>query len=89
MTATAEKTDKATKEIAAGRPQGGRAADFGTGEGGLMAAARELITPSTVIQTAGGDASTGGDLMATPRPGDEVSFTPLLPPRMPPKDVLR
>src|SRR6478752_1382115 len=48
----AEKTDKAISEIAAGRPQGGRAADFGTGEGGLMAAARELITPNTVIQTA-------------------------------------
>ena len=26
----AEKTDKAASEIAAGRPQGGRAADFGT-----------------------------------------------------------
>ena len=87
--ALAEKTDKAIGEIAAGRPQGGRAADFGTGEGGLLAAARQLITPNTVIQTAGGDASTGGDLMATPRPGDEVSFTPLLPPRMPPKDVLQ
>ena len=87
--ALAEKTDKAISEIAAGRPQGGRAADFGTGEGGLLAAARQLITPNTVIQTAGGDASTGGELTATPRPGDEVSFTPLLPPRMPPKDVLQ
>ena len=29
----AEKTDKAVSEIAAGRPQGGRAADFGNGEG--------------------------------------------------------
>jgi hypothetical protein len=36
--ALAEKTDKAIGEIAAGRPQGGRAADFGTGEGGLLAA---------------------------------------------------
>jgi hypothetical protein len=85
----AEKTDRAIGEIAAGRPQGGRAADFGTGEGSLLAAARELITPNTIVQTAGGDASTGGDLMATPRPGDEVSFAPLLPPRMPPKDVLQ
>jgi hypothetical protein len=25
-------------------------------------------------------------LLAAPRAGDEVSFTPLLPPRMPPKD---
>ncbi|WP_027583642.1 hypothetical protein [Bradyrhizobium sp. Ai1a-2] len=82
----AQKTDKAITEIAAGRPQGGRAADFGTGEGGLIAAAREYITPNAVIETSGGDPSTGGALMAAPRPGDEVSFTPLLPPRMPPKD---
>ncbi|MBO4226386.1 hypothetical protein [Bradyrhizobium neotropicale] len=83
----AQKTDKAITEIAAGRPQGGRAADFGTGEGGLIAAAREYITPSAVIETSGGDPSTGGALMATPGPGEAVSFTPLLPPRMPPKDV--
>ena len=82
----AQKTDKAVTEIAAGRPQGGRAADFGGGEGGLIAAAREYITPSAVIETSGGDPSTGGALMAAPGPGDAVSFTPLLPPRMPPKD---
>ncbi|MGY3607194.1 MULTISPECIES: hypothetical protein [unclassified Bradyrhizobium] len=82
----AQKTDKAITEIAAGRPQGGRAADFGTGEGGLIAAAREYITPSAVIETSGGDPSTGGALMAAPGPGEAVSFTPLLPPRMPPKD---
>ena len=36
----AQRTDKAASDIAAGRPQGGRAADFGTGEGGLIAAVR-------------------------------------------------
>ena len=82
----AEKTDKAASEIAAGRPQGGRAADFGSGEGGLLEAAREFITPNAVMETSGGDPSTGGGLVAAPRPGDAVSFTPLLPPRMPPKD---
>jgi hypothetical protein len=82
----AEKTDKATGEIAAGRPQGGRAADFGSGEGGLLEAAREYITPNALIDTSGGDPSTGGGLAAAPRPGDVLSFTPLLPPRMPPKD---
>jgi hypothetical protein len=81
----AEKTDKATSEIAAGRPQGGRAADFGNGEGGLLEAAREYIIPNVVMETSGGDPSTGGGLLAAPRPGDAVSFTPLLPPRMPPK----
>jgi hypothetical protein len=81
----AEKTDKAASEIAAGRPQGGRAADFGSGEGGLIEAVRAYITPNVVMDTSGGDPSTGGGLMA-PRAGDGVSFTPLLPPRMPPKD---
>lgn len=81
----AEKTDKAASEIAAGRPQGGLAADFGNGEGGLLEAAREFITPSAMLETSGGDPSTGG-LAASPRAGDAVSFTPLLPPRMPPKD---
>ena len=83
----AQRTDKAASDIAAGRPQGGRAADFGTGEGGLIAAVRAYITPNAVIETSGGDPSTGGGLMAVPSSGDEVAFTPLLPPRMPPKDV--
>ena len=82
----AEKTDRATGEIAAGRPQGGRAADFGDGGGSVLQAAREYITPSTILDTSGGDPSTGGGLLAAPGAGDEVSFTPLLPPRMPPKD---
>jgi hypothetical protein len=82
----AEKADKAMGEIAAGRPQGGRAADFGDGGGSVLQAAREYITPSAILDTSGGDPSTGGGLLATPRDGDEVSFTPLLPPRMPPKD---
>jgi hypothetical protein len=83
----AEKTDKAASEVAAGRPQGGRAADFGNGEGGLLDAAREYITPSAMMETSGGDPSTGGGLAPAPGPGDAVSFTPLLPPRMPPKDA--
>ena len=83
----AEKTDKAASEIAAGRPQGGRAADFGNGEGGLLEAAREFITPNAMMDTSGGDPSSGGGVAAAPRPGDAVSFTPLLPPRIPPKDA--
>jgi hypothetical protein len=83
----AEKADKAAIEVAAGHPQGGRAADFGTGEGGLLEAARQLITPEVIVETSGGDPSTGGGLVATPRGGDAVLFTPLLPPRMPPKDM--
>ena len=84
----AEKTDKAQSEIAAGRAQGGRAADYGSGEGGLLDSVRAYITPNTIIETSGGDPSSGGGLTAVPQAGDEVSFTPLLPPRMPPKDAL-
>jgi hypothetical protein len=82
----AEKTHTAEDQIAAGHPQGGRAADFGTGDGGLVDGAREYILPKTVLQTSGGDPSTG-EFKAAPRgAGEGVSFTPLLPPRMPPKD---
>jgi hypothetical protein len=82
----AEKTDKAASEMGAGHPPGGRAADFGTGEGGLLGAVREYITPNVILETSGGDSSNGG-LIAPPNAGEGVSFTPLLPPRMPPKDV--
>jgi hypothetical protein len=82
----AQKTDKAAGEIAAGRPQGGRAADFGDGGGSLLQAAREYIMPGVILDTSGGDPSTGEGMLAVPRDGDGVSFTPLLPPRMPPKD---
>ena len=84
----ADKTDKAQTEIAAGRAQGGRAADYGNGEGGMLDSVRAYITPNTIIETSGGDPSSGGGLTAVPQAGDEVTFTPLLPPRMPPKDVL-
>jgi len=82
----AETTDKAISDIAAGHPQGGRAADYGSGQGGLLDAAREYITPSMIMETSGGDPSTGGGPIAPQNAGEAVSFTPLLPPRMPPKD---
>ncbi len=82
----ADKTDKAQSEIAAGHPQGGRAADFGAGGSGLLDQARAFITPTAIIDTSGGDPSTGGGAVAIPQTGQGVSFTPLLPPRMPPKD---
>ena len=74
------------RSLAARRPQGGRAADDGSGEGGVIDAIREYVTPNIIMDTWGGDPSTGGGLFAAPRAGDVVSFAPLLPPRMPPKD---
>jgi hypothetical protein len=83
----AEKAEHAADQIAAGHPQqGGRAADFGTGEGGIIDAARDYILPKTIIETAGGDPSTG-TFNTAPNAGDGLSFTPMLPPRMPPKDA--
>ncbi len=84
--ALAEKTQHASDQIAAGHPQGGRAADFGTGDGGVIDAAREYILPRTILETSGGDPSTG-EFKAAKEAGYGVSFTPLLPPRMPPKDA--
>ena len=81
----ADKTHTAMNEIKAGHPQGGRAADFGGGEGRLIDAVREYITPKTVIETSGGDSSTGEFIAPSPG-GEGVVFTPLPPPRMPPKD---
>jgi hypothetical protein len=86
--ALADKAQHAADQIAAGHPQGGRAGDFGTGEGGIIDAAREYILPKTIIETAGGDPSTG-EFKAGTKAGDGVAFTPLLPPRMPPKDEER
>jgi hypothetical protein len=82
----AEKTHAAENEIAAGRPQGGRAADFGEGYGDIIDAAREYVTPKVILQTTGGDSSTGEFKPGQPGPLDGGLFTPLLPPRMPPKD---
>ncbi len=83
--ALAEKTHAAQNEIAAGHPQGGRAADFGGGEGTVIDMVREYVTPKAVIETAGGDSSTG-EFTPPPAGAQGVVFTPLPPPRMPPKD---
>ncbi|AUC99921.1 MULTISPECIES: hypothetical protein [Bradyrhizobium] len=84
--ALAEQTHTADNEIKAGRPQGGRAADFGGGDGTIMDFVREYITPKTILETSGGD-STTGTFVAPPAGAQGSVFTPLPPPRMPPKDA--
>jgi hypothetical protein len=83
--ALAEKTHAAENEIKAGHPQGGRAADFGGGDGSIIDMVREYVTPKIILETTGGDSSTGEFKMP---PGIQLGavFTPLPPPRMPPKD---
>jgi hypothetical protein len=82
----AEKTLAAENEIKAGRAQGGRAADFGGGDGTIMDLVREYITPKTILETSGGDSSTG-EFTAPAAEAQGPVFSPLLPPRMPPKDA--
>ncbi|MDE2578263.1 MAG: hypothetical protein KGL46_05610 [Hyphomicrobiales bacterium] len=84
----AEKTEKAISASADGRPQGGRAADFGSGEGGVAQEAQRLVTPSSITTTGGGDPSGGGPLDPAFMHGEDqtIVFAPLPPPRMPKKD---
>jgi len=49
---------------------------------------RQYITPSVIMEMSGGDPSPGGGSAAPAQAGSEPSFTPLLPPRMPPKDAI-
>ena len=84
----AEKTEAAIRASADGKPQGGRTADFGNGQGGVAEATAREVTPSRITTTGGGDPSSGGPLDPQIRHGDNqtINFTPLAPPRMPPKD---
>jgi hypothetical protein len=84
----AERAEKAIAASAEGRPQGGRSADFGTGEGGVAQEAIRLVTPSTITTTGGGDPSTGSPIDPAFAHGENqsISFAPLPPPLMPRKD---
>jgi hypothetical protein len=46
---------------------------------------REYVTPKTILETSGGDSSTG-EFLAPPAGAQGAVFTPIPPPRMPPKD---
>jgi hypothetical protein len=85
----AEKTEAAVTASAQGRPQGGRTADFGNGDGGVSEATAREITPSSITTTGGGDPSLGGPLdpALTHSANQSINFTPLAPPRMPSKDA--
>jgi len=85
----AERTEAAVRDSADGKPQGGRTADFGNGEGGVSEAIAREITPSSITTTGGGDPSSGGPLDPAFSHGvnQSINFTPLAPPRMPAKDT--
>ena len=85
----AERTEAAIRASADGKPQGGRTADFGNGEGGTAEATAREVTPSTITTTGGGDPSSGGPVDPQSAHGENqtINFAPLAPPRMPPKDA--
>jgi hypothetical protein len=85
----AEKTEAAIRASADGKPQGGRTADFGNGQGGVSEATAREVTPSSITTTGGGDPSSGGPLDPQFQHGENqtINFSPLAPPRMPPKDA--
>jgi hypothetical protein len=84
--ALARKVEEARKEILSGRPQGGRAEQFGSGDGqpayaGMHAAAPPGVEP-------GGDPSGGGLLVSAFLGGESqtIQFAPLPVAKLPAKD---
>jgi hypothetical protein len=83
----AERAEAAARASAEGTPQGGRTADFGAGAGGAAEPTNREVTPSSVTVTSGGDPMSGGpsDPLAPRDQEHGVVFSPLPPPRLPPK----
>ena len=85
----ADKTDAAVKASANGGPmQGGRTANYGTGEGGVFST---IVRELTLSAFAGGDSGpsggdAGGGAAVQHDPAEGLDFTPLPPPTLPPKD---
>jgi hypothetical protein len=85
----AERTEAAIRASAEGTPQGGRTADFGAGGGGAAEPTNREITPSSVTVTSGGEPMSGGpsDPQVSRDDSHGVVFSPLSPPRLPPKEA--
>ena len=85
----AERAEAAARASAEGTPQGGRTADFGAGGGGAAEPTNREVTPSAVTVTSGGDPMSGGptDPQVSRDDAHGVVFSPLLPPRLPPKEA--
>jgi hypothetical protein len=87
--ALAHKVEAARDEIMKGHPQGGRAADFGAGNG--QSAPEGPADVSTLRPSAapGGDPMTGGPLDLSFLTGEagNIEFAPLPIPVLPPKDA--
>jgi hypothetical protein len=84
-TALARKVESARTEIGNGRPQGGRAEQFGSGEGGASDGSVAALRNAE----AGGDPSGGGLLDSDFMRGESqsIEFAPLPIRTLPPKDA--
>ena len=87
--ALAAKVEAARAEILKGHPQGGRAADYGTGTGQEAPEGPSDVTRLRPATAPGGDPSGGGQLDLSFLTGESgnVNFGPLPVPILPPKEA--
>jgi hypothetical protein len=85
----AAKVEAARDEIMKGRPQGGRAADYGTGTGQAAPEGPSDVTKLRPAAAPGGDPTGGGllDLSFLTGESGNIEFSALPPPVLPPKDA--
>lgn len=85
----AAKVEAARDEILKGRPQGGRAADYGTGTGQAAPEGPSDVTKLRPAAAPGGDPTGGGllDLSFLTGESGNIEFSALPPPILPPKDA--
>lgn len=85
----AAKVEAARDEILKGRPQGGRAADYGTGTGQAAPEGPSDVTKLRPAAAPGGDPTGGGllDLSFLTGESGNIEFSALPPPVLPPKDA--
>jgi hypothetical protein len=87
--ALAHKVEAARDEIMKGHPQGGRAVDFGTGNGQSAPEGPSNVSTLRPSAAPGGDPTSGGPLDLTFLTGEagNIEFAPLPVPVLPPKDA--
>jgi hypothetical protein len=87
--ALAHKVEAARDEIMKGHPQGGRAADYGAGNGQSAPEGPSDVSTFRPAAAPGGDPMTGGPLDLSFLTGESgnIEFSPLPVPILPPKDA--
>ena len=88
IAALASKVAAARDEIMKGHPQGGRAADYGSGNGQAAPEGPSDVSTLRPTSAPGGDPMSGGplDLSFLTGQAGNIEFAPLPAPILPPKD---